>query len=246
MTLAMATPLVGNYIYISNNMSAFDAATASNASGSDSLVEPFDHVTGDRESRILFVAIAYGDVTDKLVGATYNGTAITELYRLTVDAGRLWVGYLVAPDVGTHEVNFSWSPEPVTVARALAITFYNVQQSDPLGQTVGQTQQNAIPASYSNSIDPDAASGLLVDFFHGGRGISGNAQSPQTEVINLTGSWGGSVDNILGCSYKTHSGAITSMVWENLSWNSSAADQYQVIVELNDKPVAQVLGGSII
>lgn len=224
----------------------FDAASESNGDGTDAGVEPFSHTTANQEGRIILVAIAYDNLTDLLVGATYNGVALTQLERITISATRLWVGYLVAPDVGTNDVNFSWSPSAATVFRACALTFYGVYQANAIGQFVKETGENAIPTEFATDITPDGVRGMLLDFYAGSRAQAGNATAPQNEVINITGNWSGGANFLLGASYLAHSGSTTTFEWENLTHDSSAADQFHSVIELREPPVAQVMGAQII
>jgi hypothetical protein len=245
-------PLAGSYTSTFNSMATsirFDAATESNGDGTDHITEPWNHTTGDHESPVMLVAVANAELDDTVQSVTYNGQTLTEIAHLTIGAARLWVGFLAAPAVGTHEVNIAFGPGGVQVARACALTFYSVYENDPIGQTASESVENDLPTEFATDIDPDAAEGMVVSFYYGSRGITGNAQSPLNEVINITGDWeggAGGVSKILGAAYDEHSGSIYTATWENLTHDSSNADQFQVLVELNEKPVAAVLGGTII
>lgn len=228
-------------------MIQFDAATESNGDGDTGIVEPFDHTTTSYPNRIMFVALGHDNLDDHFAGATYAGVAISQFAHLTVDAARLWVGYLLNPASGTNAVNFAWSPSVVTKSRGLAITFYNVDQTTPIGQDANDTNQNETPTDHTLSITPDGDQGMLVDFYFGTRAVDANAKSPQTEAINVQGLWsdgGGGVDHILGCSYLAHTGSATDMTWENLTHESSNADQYHVAIELIENafvPLLQII-----
>ena len=241
-------PTAGSFTSTSNNMViTYDTHTESNGDGDTAGTDPFDHTTGNFEDRVLLVAVASDDSTTGTIDSvTYDGVTLNALGTISVSLGRLWAGYLVAPAVGTNSVNLVWAPAAPTAFRAIAITFYNVYQTDPIGQTISSSSENTIPTEYADTINPDDARGMIVDFYHGSRGSAGNAKTPQTEKGNITGLWTGGVNHIIGASYLAHTGSNTTMEWENLVHDSSAADQFHWVVELREKPVAQIMGTQII
>jgi hypothetical protein len=215
-------------------MIEFDTATESNGDGTDNITEPWDHTTTAFNNRVMLVAVATDSLDNSVASVTYNGVALSEIAHITISAVRLWVGYLVNPAAGTHAVNIGFAPADVLIARACALTFYNINSTTPIGETTSETSENTAPSEFATDITPQNSEGMIVSFFLGSRCLTGNATSPLTEVINVNGAWSGSaVNKLLGAAYDEHNGSIYTAEWENLTHESSAADQYHVLIELN-------------
>lgn len=182
----------------------------------------------------MLAVIMLDSLTDTISGSSifYNSVNLTQLYLDISDTTtRLWVGYLNNPSTGanTFTANFSGSP---TVLRLACITFTGVDQTTPIGGSNSTKFVNDTATPKGTTVTVSGTSGTVVDFWFGTRNAAGNAASPQVEKMNNTGSWNGGTNHLGGISYATHTGSNVTMNWENLTYDSSPADQIQYAVEL--------------
>lgn len=222
-------------------MITLDSFATSDGSDTSGGTNPFSF--NNAGGNFLLVACMMDNTTDTVDGAVvfYNGVNLTELYNDTVDATRLYVGYLSSPSLGSHNLTLNFTGS-MTVFRTFAYTFSGVS-SLPIGNSAS-TKNHNVGTTTNMSVDVPATgqTGVVVDFIHGTRTNNGdgNAKAPQTQEAKLTDTWG-SLGHIGGTSYVAHGASTTTMEWENLLFNSSAADQIMYAVELLPTPVSQVL-----
>lgn len=210
-----------------------DNFTESDVSSSSGGTEP---VTFVNNGSIVLVAVFLDSLGESVTDVTYAGDTLTAFGTFTVSAGKLWVGYLTSPQTGSHSVDVFFTGG-VTVFRVGIVSFNNVDQITPIGGSNSATWEDSIVTPRSVTVTVSGDSGTVVDFFYVTRSDgTGNATSPQTGVMSNTGTWGGGAGHLAGISYKAHTGTNVTMQWENLGYQSSAADQMIFAVELIAAP----------
>lgn len=210
----------------------FDNFTENVASGGSAGSEPFIHITGSGSDRVLILGVMIDTLADTVSAVTYGGDLLTQLYNASVSATNLYVGRLVAPQVGSFNIDIVFTGGPPTPYRAGVLTFFNVHQTTPIGGTNSQTRENNTTTPISTTVTVTGTSGMVVDAIHNTRHTGGNANAAQTEKMNNTGSWGGGTGHLGGMSYEAHTGSNITMTWENLTFESSGADQNHYVLEL--------------
>lgn len=209
----------------------FDSFSENVSSGSSGGTATYAHTNSTSSQGIILVAVMLDSVSDTVSSVTYAGDTLTVLYSDLVAATRIWVGYLLAPDGGSNNVEVTFSGTP-SVYRSCAITFSNVNQSDPFGGEASEKNENSNITPLSVDVTVQGATGTVIDFFFGTRTIGGSADTTQTEKMNNTGNWSGGVNHLAGVSYEAHTGSNVNMEWESLTFDSSGADQIHYAVEL--------------
>lgn len=211
----------------------FDNFTESDAPGAGSGTEPFVHITGNGSGRILILTMHIDSLADTVSSVTYGGDTLTELVNLiTPNATRLYVGYILSPRVGSYNIDVVFTGGPPTVFRGGALTFKGVSQTTPIGATNSTSRVDNTTTTIETIVTTTGSGGIVIDAIHGTRTSPGNAKTPQIEKMNNSGTWGGGVNHIGGVSYVSYSTATTAMVWENMTFDSGAADQIHYAFEL--------------
>ncbi len=165
----------------------------------------FAHTVGDYDNRILIVSV--GQENDQSVtGVTYGGVALTALAGLSQGAmAGLWVGFLVAPPVGTANVIVTLSASRSSYAAAR--TYYNVRPTNPITGAV--VDQGIDPAYSVNVVSADSES-LVIDAFcgHSDAGVAPGANQTERYDGNSPGI-GGSRIRASGSDEPGDGGTIT-------------------------------------
>ncbi|WP_124193963.1 hypothetical protein [Natrarchaeobius chitinivorans] len=117
----------------------------------------FDHETEDGPNRVLVVTAGNSDGNNGIVESiSYGGDQLEKLADVRADGdddprGSVW--YLVDPAVGDYEVSIEWAEDSEVAAGAL--TFGNVDQTDPISETAvdhgGDGDPNVTVASAENA-----------------------------------------------------------------------------------------------
>lgn len=201
------------------------------ASGTGSGVDTFSftNTTGS----LLMVAVMIDTNTDSVSSVSYNGVSLTELYQDITDIIRLYVGYLINPSTGTHDVVITFTPGTPLVYRAGAVSFSNVDTTDPFGGSTSEKNMNSdTPTHKDVTVTTESTSGVVIDFFGGSRVDTGNSTPAQINIMKNTGTWSSGVNKFAGISYYRHTGENPVMVWKDLTYTTAASDQIHFAVEL--------------
>lgn len=195
----------------------------------------FNNVGGS----FLLAAVMSDVLTETVTTVSYNGVNLTQLYKDVADTiTKLWVGYLQNPATGSHDITVNFTGG-VSAFRTGVVSLTGVNSANPIGGSgslknvdLGTTTNMAI------TVTVQGTSGLVVAALMGTRTNNGdgNAKSPSTQLEKWTGNFGAGTGNVGGMSYLAHTGSDTTMEWENLLFNSSAADQIMYAVELLPAP----------
>ncbi len=115
----------------------------------------WNHTVGNGNDRFLVVSMAIERDNDRVISATYAGHAMTFLGTST-DAGgntRVEVWGLVAPTIGTNRVSVRLDGTAAIIGAA--ISFANVDQSNPISASQFASGTNVLTASASVASAPD-------------------------------------------------------------------------------------------
>jgi hypothetical protein len=212
----------------------FDSFGQSDGNSSDAGTASysFDNVGGN----IIVVACIMDSASQTVDtnGVLYDGDVLTELVDLATSATRLWVGYLVSPSKGSNTVAVNFTGT-LTAFRTAALTFSGVDTTTPIGGE-NNTSDTGTTTPIDTTVTVTGDDGMIVDFFSSTRCTGGNAESPQTEKMAVTGTWGGGVEHLGGASYEAHTGSNTTVSWENLTDLSVSSVKLQYAVELLPAP----------
>lgn len=114
----------------------FDSAGAGNGNPVSSLA--FPHVVANVTGRVMHIAIWTEQTADLLTAVDFNGDAATRIGTVTQGTQRIYKYRLVAPDVGTFNVNLTFS-SPVNVHAVSTVHNDGAKQTlQPAAITVGQ------------------------------------------------------------------------------------------------------------
>lgn len=111
---------------------AFNAATSDQ---NDNQVLTFAHTTAGSD-RILIVAVGIFSTQVTVLGVTYNAVAMTSIASIRTGGAFLELWQLVAPAIGTNNVEVTLSDPPDRSQAVGAMSFTGVDQSTPLGTPV--------------------------------------------------------------------------------------------------------------
>ena len=163
---------------------AFDASS-SNSSNVNGSTLTISHTIGSNDNRVLTVGTQGedGSATDCDVSSvTFNGVTLTEIAEaVAANGSRMCVGlwYLLAPDVGTHDIVVTWAGN-VSRRNGGGISIYNAAQQPPEAQNTQTLTGN--PSSITTSITTATNGAWVIDAV--GSGSSGNftaLEAGQTE-----------------------------------------------------------------
>jgi len=197
-------------------MITIDATASHNHGTSDT----WSHTVGSGSNRLLLVAVATHWNGGKASAVTYNGASLTKLFELTGNTEfgtpyrrtQLW--YLVAPDVGAHDVVVTYQSGDYSPHYA-SISFFNVDQLSPF-RNAGTYGISDYAAAASVDVTDCIADDLCVAFisymFSETSTITDNAG--QTRQIESSSTGPASV-----LSTKTAAGSTTNIGW---TWINSA------------------------
>lgn len=206
----------------------FDNWAQNTASGSGSGT---DTISFTNAGTILLAACMLDDTTITITTVGYNANPLTQLFQTKLTSQTLYVGYILNPTFGTHNLVFNFSGS-TGIYRTGCISFKGVNEVDPIGGDASNTETGSTNTSLSCTPTVQGASGMLVDFFSAARVDTANAQSPQTEKMNNTGTWGGGNNHIGGISYREHSGSNLAMTWENFTNQGGTTQKLIYALEL--------------
>ncbi len=128
-------------------------STGTSSGGSFSV----SHTTsGDDRLMLVGVSLSLDEGTEQVSSVTYNGTSLSLVGTEVNGGARVEIWSMVAPDMGTHNVDVTISGSPFG-ATAGVMTFTGVDQTTPLG-TFASTNGEAS----SGSVNVSSASGELV------------------------------------------------------------------------------------
>lgn len=161
-----------------------DATSNASASSQSSLT--WTHTTTASQSNLLMiVGVGITGSTNTVSSVTYNGAPLTKIGNIACASGgscdeELW--YMVAPATGAHSVIVTASGSSNIYAGA--VTYYNANQSSPLGTPVTNTGGSS-PSSVtvSSSTSQTIVDGI-TDWSNGGLG---SASAGQTQLWRLGG-----------------------------------------------------------
>jgi hypothetical protein len=179
------------------------------------------HTTGTENNRLMLVGISQ---RNRLVSSvTYGGVPLTLVGENNSNANaRIAIYRLVNPAPGTANVVVNFSANPVWGAVVSVTTFYNVDQSNPLG-TFATAQAN----SSTPSVNVSSAAGELVYDVVSKRNQSISVGAGQTQRWNLF-----SGSEIYGGGSTEPGAASTTM-----SWTAGSSDWAMGAVSIKPAPV---------
>ena len=148
-------------------------------SASDPLTS-FNHTVGSAYgNRILLVGYFVDNVSDVVVGVTYNGVALTKLDALDRSTNcRVEVWYLVNPDTGTNAISIDRTS--TNIAGAYAMSFYGVDQTNPFG-LVTKSDAAASSNPWQYTVLSSIPNSWLVSFTNFDQ--TGAASTPTGEMV---------------------------------------------------------------
>ncbi len=198
----------------------FDAASIAHAASVTTL--SWSHTTSAQNNRLLVVGLSINNPSVTATSITYNGSNLTKLTGRSCDTSsgcedELW--YLVNPATGTNTISVTLSG--ASNIGAGAATYYNVDQTTPLGAATTNSGNSTGAASVTVS---STTNQLVIDAF-AANGFGTWANDP-----TQTQSWLNTSNVISGGSRKSGSSAITTMTWNN----TGTSDQWaEIVVPLN-------------
>jgi len=170
---------------------------------------------------LLVVSICRPDNGINIVGVTYNGVALTELY--SADANQyapVDVWYLIGPATGTHDVVTTFASD-IGASGFTIRSFTGVDQSTPLGPVASDYGYGANKSVAVTSVSGD----LVIDAMRSASAAP-TVDGSQTQDSNRT--YAGVYQ---ATSYETASGVSTTMSWTHIA-------RWSAIVGVAIKPVA--------
>jgi len=181
----------------------------------------WSHTVGNRLDRIMVVGVSIFSGNKAVAGITYGGQSLTLIGARNGGSGadnrRIEMWYLLAPPVGTANINLTMENGSKLVAGAA--TFYGVDPTTPLGVFASNEGISTLL-----SVNVTTAPGeLVVDCVATkGRALSVIAAAGQTQIWNdVTRTNGG---NIIGAaSYRSPTSAT-----ETMSWTTQSAEYWAI------------------
>jgi hypothetical protein len=203
-----------------------DAFTQSDGSGAGTGTDPFNHTCTN--AGILFVWVITDGLGITVSGVTYNSVSLTQQYTATIGPLNVWLGYLVGPSGGSNSVDVTWAGGTPTVFRTGAVSFINIEQSNPIGTTYNlEDSTNTDTVEFKKIFAITAERGMTLDFFGSLRTQNTYTEDAQTDLMSNTGTWGGGVEHVGLMSYKPHWGFDTGMMIVESDANGTAPNPAQ-------------------
>jgi hypothetical protein len=148
---------------------AFDATTGGHGETSSNTIT-FSHTVGSGDNRCLIVRVG---ITNReyapVSGVTYNGTSMTLVTSVVgwVSTAKAYVFVLKNPDSGAHNVVITLSASGYSSFTTYCASSYTgVDQTNPIDSYVSIGQTSGSNSSISQSITPNLANSLLIDYYH--------------------------------------------------------------------------------
>jgi hypothetical protein len=197
----------------------------------------WSHTTTASHSNLALVVgvTLYGDTTHTVSSVTYDTGGSTQnltnigSINCPTAAGlggchlELW--YLVAPHTGTKTITVT--PSAATHIEAGAATYYNVDQSTPLGSTATNSgTQGGSTGTTSTSVTTSIGQVVIDALGNDNGGASSGTVAGSGQVQTWSNAASGA--NYNGGSYKSATGTSTTM-----SWNVQSTDWATIAVPLN-------------
>jgi hypothetical protein len=199
----------------------YDAASSANIASGTTL--SWNHTTTSQQNKIMIVSVATNvfGAPPTVSSITYNGVALTKVPNAQTNCPakcreELW--YLLNPASGTHAITVTTSASgPVNAGAA---TYYNVDQTNPLGTAVTAAGTSSTPAI---TVSGTTTNQLIVDCL-ADTGTALTVTSGQTQL------WNQSANGMTGAS----SSKVGSATSTTLGWSSTTGDQWaEASVALN-------------
>ena len=201
------TNTVESWLYPTTSVNAGTATVTHDVDASNTCTNcstlTWNHPTGSQSNRILFVGVVTTN-SSAPTSVTYNGTGLTKITSITINSAAnnsFW--YLVNPVAGTNSVQVNGSSNIVGGGSS---TYYNVNQSTPMGTFATNTGSSTGPSVPVTS----NTSQLVVDnvvFQDGQTSVTPGSGQTQTYKPIILG------DQFLTASYKTGLASSTTMSW---------------------------------
>ena len=195
-----------------------DASSSTSGAAVSSLT--WSHTVGSGDERILIVGVSLRKNSQSVSNITYGGVGGFTLIGSQLDGGadhraELW--YKLMPAVGTANVVVTIAGGTVDAVGG-AVSFFNVDQTTPLGTFVGATNTSTTP-----SVTVTSATGEIVVDVMSSNGDSGTVSvgAGQTQQWNLKSGTG---DGNEAGSGSTESGASSV----TMSWTLAASNKWAI------------------
>ena len=154
----------------------------------------FDHTVGSGNNGILIFAYS-GRANPNPTAVTFNGDAMTaSLVTAQYDTTFVEFWYLLEPDAGTHSISVTMSEADNNRHCAGAVSFFNVEQEDPIKVT---DEQHATASSFSNSFTSTLNGQYAIEAQSNTGTSAGSVAAGQTLIHSR------SATNSGGISYKS-------------------------------------------
>ena len=163
---------------------AFVTTAGSTTGGSPASVTLSNVAAGTDPNNILFACLR-ANIGDNLTGVTWNGSAMTQIYKYTgtIGFGALYIYATLAPS-GTHDIVASQNGSSSRLDIS-AVVYSGAKQSLTIDSETN-TEGTAV-ASLANSTTVVAANCWLVSFFYCGNLITSIAGDATTQRVNNIG-----------------------------------------------------------
>jgi hypothetical protein len=223
----------------------FDAVSSSYA---PSNLLTYAHTIADELNRVLVVTVYLdaGDV-DTINSITYNGDTLTySHYAWLFNNDKMYQYYLIAPDIGTHNIVVSCSGF-VTI-EASSYSLYGVKQQAPEsyadGVGSGDTIQGNVTTITDNALVVDTSALEAYEMAQVGSG-----QTSRLETNNYYVGWGISTKPVAtagatGMSW-THTGDFDDWGMLLLAWEPSHIKNIAGILYVSSKKIGTLVTESI-
>ncbi len=203
---------------------AVDFSTQNFTSDAVTTVYSWAHETTDEDDRLLIVAIEFSrNSTQTITGVTYNGVALTLIGVATESSFRTEMWYLVAPAVGSHNIQFTMSAATALNRKFVGIGYglAGINQSTPLGTSNTANNTSVQPATVTvfSSIGEVIIGSFVRDSGTTDLALSCNGQ---TEVAMIKTGTSGTLDVIASLGAKAAAASSTSICWDFNSPSLSA------------------------
>ena len=193
----------------------------------------FNHTVGSgNEGILIFIYSSRGAIA--VSGVTFNGVALTSGYvtgKFDNFLSEFW--YLLKPATGTHSIAVTLSTTDNNRHCAGAVSFFNVEQTDPFKVT---DEQSGTASSFSNSFNSTLDGQYAIDGQSSSSDVAGTVVAGQTLIKARTST------ESCGMSYKSlgTSGAET-VGWTGFSSSLPYMDGVVVIQPAEEVGAAAIL-----